>query len=650
MAEVRLGSNENMKNINLGSIEIQEVYLGNILVWQNNQAPIYLSLSWDGTSFVVPTPFEALTGTASSDVAGGGSNITITIGGLSDPDNIDPLTDDFLVGYRLQRPDGTYAAGDPASVANRADGAPVAEFGDALPGTSSTWDAVEEEFTAGSETLGTSNITAALRETDSDGNIVDSLTQEFVDDGNWILIVVDSRGGESEMATMDITLTYEDPSGTVRGDSTTLSTNSASPTLFTNPDISVTTDIITVDALLGGGPLTETVADRYTWTVSGGGSTVTGTGSTIDFNLASISAPSGSATVTVTGSLLGRSYPGNEATPVNIGPAYFRALASFTGPSVGGDGTYTCNATCTGATINFTYGTPASDASIAASLVPVATTANSVTSSVSNPITVTCGVAATFTATTSTTYTVTQSGVNIFTQTSTGSRTITPTPSAIGVGCPVSGAPAGTDAPGSMSGSVGPFACGVSLPPSAWSFSTSVTVNATSGGGVYYVNGSGCPIRNGPSQTLTCSGAAGTVTGGGVSGTWAGPTLSISGSATAPTFGCIPAGGAFRVCTAGDDGTNCNAGSSPISAITSGKLPTCSTTAQLSWSCTFDSDTAGGTVTRSITGDGNMVFAGGGSPSDLVFGVGGESGSCTWTIRDFFLGHVLGSGGGSVSC
>ena len=39
--EIRLGSSESMKNINLGSTELQEVYLGATLIWRNNVPPFY---------------------------------------------------------------------------------------------------------------------------------------------------------------------------------------------------------------------------------------------------------------------------------------------------------------------------------------------------------------------------------------------------------------------------------------------------------------------------------------------------------------------------------------------------------------------------------------------------------------------------------
>lgn len=46
--EIRLGSSESMKNINLGSTELQEVYLGATLIWRNNVPPFY-TVSINGT-------------------------------------------------------------------------------------------------------------------------------------------------------------------------------------------------------------------------------------------------------------------------------------------------------------------------------------------------------------------------------------------------------------------------------------------------------------------------------------------------------------------------------------------------------------------------------------------------------------------------
>lgn len=48
MPEIRLGAGENLGNINLGSVEVEEVRLGTILVWRNNVAP-FLSVSVNGT-------------------------------------------------------------------------------------------------------------------------------------------------------------------------------------------------------------------------------------------------------------------------------------------------------------------------------------------------------------------------------------------------------------------------------------------------------------------------------------------------------------------------------------------------------------------------------------------------------------------------
>lgn len=46
--EIRLGSSESMKNINLGAKELQEVYLGATLIWRNNVPPFY-TVSINGT-------------------------------------------------------------------------------------------------------------------------------------------------------------------------------------------------------------------------------------------------------------------------------------------------------------------------------------------------------------------------------------------------------------------------------------------------------------------------------------------------------------------------------------------------------------------------------------------------------------------------
>ena len=70
MPEIRLGGVENFGNINLGGIELQEIYLGGVLVWQNNQGPVYVQL-YLGTvqPITVPVPFEEVTGAAASSAA-----------------------------------------------------------------------------------------------------------------------------------------------------------------------------------------------------------------------------------------------------------------------------------------------------------------------------------------------------------------------------------------------------------------------------------------------------------------------------------------------------------------------------------------------------------------------------------------------------
>ena len=236
MPEIRLGSVENFPNINLGAVELQEIWLGSTLVWQNNQGPIYMNLSWDGTSFSVPDPFEGFTGIASSftgpfNGSSGARSISIVIDTISDPDNEDPTTDDYIVGFRLQRPDGSWAFGDPDSTANNSLGAPISEYGETLPGVTATYDAANDIFTAGLEDVPVSTIDVELRDIDSGGNTVDSPGGEFTDDGNWLLTVIDSRGGESDEVFMDITLSYQPVSPTITGDGTNFACGTGSTTL-----------------------------------------------------------------------------------------------------------------------------------------------------------------------------------------------------------------------------------------------------------------------------------------------------------------------------------------------------------------------------------------------------------------------------------
>ena len=277
MPEIRLGSAENLPNIRLGSIQIEEVRLGGILVWQNNQGPVFLSLVWDGTSFTVPVPGEEFSFPATSGAANfaGARTIDLVVNNITDPDNVPAMPDtDFIVGYRLQRPDDTWAAGDPDSIIDNTDGSPISEFGATLPGSTNTYDPATGEFTAGSRTITSTTIPALLRDTDTAGNIVDLETQQFIDDGEWELFVVDSRGGESSMGTIDVTLNYIAPTNSAQGQGTGGTTNGSLITFgtgiqsFRNATINGPTDV-TVSALNNdaGGPLsTDTTTSTNTWT------------------------------------------------------------------------------------------------------------------------------------------------------------------------------------------------------------------------------------------------------------------------------------------------------------------------------------------------------------------------------------------------
>ena len=279
MPEIRLGSIENMRNINLGGIELQEVYLGTHLVWQNNQGPVFVSLSWDGTAFSVPQPYEGVMVTANSipTLQSGNRTINIVVGNISDPDNAEMPTD-FIVGYRLRRPDGSYAAGDPMSSANRSDGAPIGEYGDILPGTSSTYDSANDIFTAGARTDASSTISVQLRDIDNTGTaaapsttVVDSTTQEFADDGVWVLTIVDSRGGDSDEANMDITLNYTAPASNASISSGGSGGNGTTFTVTNSTIGGPSTITLTANPIGSAGPIsTGTEAQTYTWTCVSG--------------------------------------------------------------------------------------------------------------------------------------------------------------------------------------------------------------------------------------------------------------------------------------------------------------------------------------------------------------------------------------------
>ena len=356
MPEIKLGSSANMKNINLGVIELQEVYLGNVLVWQNNLGPAYATLIWDGTTFTLPArasgePMEKFT-RAFTSVAGnfaGARSFTLSLQTISDPDNErEPGTNDYLVGYRLQRPDGTYAAGDPTSSGNNSFGAPIKEFGASLPNASATWNSVDEEFTSGNTTLTVSNIPVALRETDPSGNVVDSTTQTFVDAGDWEIIVVDSRGGESSVGTLEIDLIYDAPSGqqvnsiTQGGQSagSAISTSLSSPTSYTNTVIGgPSTAILSFNNT--GGPLSTTPGLQYSWSCISGCS---GTSTNSTFQASIPQSDSGGASpARVRLTTIGRAYNGNAAGVTTVSDVYFRSGPSLTAPSFSITGAGICN-------------------------------------------------------------------------------------------------------------------------------------------------------------------------------------------------------------------------------------------------------------------------------------------------------------------
>jgi len=338
MPEIKLGSSANMKNINLGVIELQEVYLGNVLVWQNNLGPAYATLIWDGTTFTLPTrasgePMEKFTRafTSAAGNSAGARNITLSLQIISDPDNErEPGTNDYLVGYRLQRPDGTYAAGDPSSSGNNSFNAPIKEFGASLPNASAVWDSVNEEFISGDTTLSVSNIPVALRETDPSGNVVDSTTQTFVDAGDWEIIVVDSRGGESAVGTLEINLIYDAPSGqqvnsiTQGGQSagSAISTSSSSPTSYTNTVVGGPSNAI-LSFNNTGGPLSTNIGLQYSWSCMSGCS---GNSTDPTFQVSIPQSNSGGATpARVRLTTIGRAYNGNVAGVTTVSDVYFRS-------------------------------------------------------------------------------------------------------------------------------------------------------------------------------------------------------------------------------------------------------------------------------------------------------------------------------------
>ncbi len=102
MPEIRLGSSESMTNINLGSTEIQEIKLGNILVWRNNVLPFFL-LSVNGTEIAnLGTPDNPLEGNTPEGATLTNftytSNISLQLSMIIDEDIQYPITARFYEG------------------------------------------------------------------------------------------------------------------------------------------------------------------------------------------------------------------------------------------------------------------------------------------------------------------------------------------------------------------------------------------------------------------------------------------------------------------------------------------------------------------------------------------------------------------------
>ncbi len=100
--EVRLGAGESMANINLGATEIQEVYLGTVLVWRNNVLPFFaLSIngtvvSSNGTPEVPLDPVEAADAVLRTFEYL--DNISVTISNVNDEDMQYPIAFNLYKG------------------------------------------------------------------------------------------------------------------------------------------------------------------------------------------------------------------------------------------------------------------------------------------------------------------------------------------------------------------------------------------------------------------------------------------------------------------------------------------------------------------------------------------------------------------------
>ena len=91
MPEIKLGSSKNMKNINLGSKEIEEVRLGSVLVWQNNLVP----------QIVLTTPENGEYGDLNFPI---GVTVASNVDIVFSVRDLDPL--DTVVSYSVSGPPG----------------------------------------------------------------------------------------------------------------------------------------------------------------------------------------------------------------------------------------------------------------------------------------------------------------------------------------------------------------------------------------------------------------------------------------------------------------------------------------------------------------------------------------------------------------
>ena len=91
MPEIKLGSSKNMKNINLGSKEIEEVRLGNVLVWQNNLVP----------QIVLTTPNVGAYGDLDFPI---GITVSTNVNIVFSVQDLDPL--DTVISYSVSGPPG----------------------------------------------------------------------------------------------------------------------------------------------------------------------------------------------------------------------------------------------------------------------------------------------------------------------------------------------------------------------------------------------------------------------------------------------------------------------------------------------------------------------------------------------------------------